>query len=87
MFKKEIYFGCKSAEKTSLILTEPLPGDGHTNTAKALMEGMSHLAPAVYTQILGVGKVLHSFTSNLIINFYLKMIVHYSIGKNISSIS
>jgi processive 1,2-diacylglycerol beta-glucosyltransferase len=73
-------------KKQVLILTE-LFGNGHTNTAKALMEGMSHLAPAVYTQILEVGKVLHSFTSNLIINFYLKMIVHYSIGKNISSIS
>ncbi|MGM0876665.1 MAG: MGDG synthase family glycosyltransferase [Bacillota bacterium] len=62
-------------KKRVLILSEAF-GDGHTKAAEALMQGISHLAPSVYSQIFEVGQVLHPFTTNLIVNSYLKMIVH-----------
>lgn len=62
-------------KKRVLILSEAF-GDGHTKAAEALMQGISHLAPSVNTQILEVGQVLHPFTTNLMVNSYLKMIIH-----------
>lgn len=62
-------------KKQVLILSESY-GNGHTKAAEALMQGISHLAPSVYTKILEVGQELHPFTTNLIVNSYLKMIVH-----------
>ncbi|KAB2332137.1 galactosyldiacylglycerol synthase [Cytobacillus depressus] len=59
--------------KKVLILSEAI-GDGHTKAAEGLMQGISHLAPSIQTQILEVGQTLHPLTSKLLVNSYLKMI-------------
>lgn len=44
---------------------------------RALMQGISLLAPSVQIQVLEVGNVLHPFTSKLLVNTYLKMVTLY----------
>jgi processive 1,2-diacylglycerol beta-glucosyltransferase len=61
--------------KQVLILSEAI-GNGHTKAAEALREGISYLAPSVQTQILELGQVLRPLSTKLIVNSYLKMIVH-----------
>ncbi|MFC0271417.1 glycosyltransferase [Metabacillus herbersteinensis] len=62
-------------EKKVIILSEAI-GNGHTKAGEALMQGISHLAPSVHTQIFEVGQELHPFTTKLIVNSYLNMIVN-----------
>ncbi|MEW9502822.1 MGDG synthase family glycosyltransferase [Jeotgalibacillus marinus] len=63
-------------KKQVLILSEAI-GNGHTKAGEALMQGISHLSPSVHTQVLEVGQALHPITTNLIVNSYIKMIVHF----------
>ncbi|UQD53124.1 galactosyldiacylglycerol synthase [Bacillus methanolicus] len=60
--------------KKVLILSEAI-GSGHTKAAEALMQGISHLAPSIHTQILEVGQTLHPLTTKLLLNSYLKIII------------
>lgn len=81
--------------KKVLILSEAI-GNGHTKAAEALVQGISHLAPSIHTKIVEVGKALHPFTSKLLVNFYLKMIIlspflwrklyHYKQNKPLSDL-
>ncbi|AIE58939.1 MGDG synthase family glycosyltransferase [Bacillus methanolicus] len=58
--------------KKVIILSECI-GNGHTKAAEALMQGISHLAPSIHTQILEAGQVLHPITTKLLVGSYLKM--------------
>ncbi|WP_227551327.1 hypothetical protein [Metabacillus sediminilitoris] len=54
--------------KQVLILSEAI-GNGHTKAGEALMEGISHLAPSIQTQILELGQVLRPLSTKLIVNY------------------
>ncbi|USK35940.1 galactosyldiacylglycerol synthase [Bacillus sp. F19] len=60
--------------KKVLLLSEAI-GTGHTKAAEALMQGISHIAPSIHTKVLEVGQTLHPFTTKLLVNSYLKMII------------
>ncbi|MBA2871817.1 processive 1,2-diacylglycerol beta-glucosyltransferase [Anoxybacillus calidus] len=61
--------------KKVLILSEAI-GSGHTKAAEALMQGISYLEPSIQTKILEVGQTLHPLTTKMLLNTYLKIIVH-----------
>lgn len=62
--------------KNVLILSEPF-GTGHTKAAEALMQGISHLAPSIRTEILELSQKLHPLTTTLMFHSYIKMIIMF----------